>query len=495
MFYPQSLKTAIILLVLVPLLTILAAVGLLGLREFEQQMETRMQEDLERVARLVRLPVSTAMLRGDVEDVQQALDSVFELEHVIGVYVYAADGELVANSGARSPLLERRREARKITEEGTQGAYADRHGQEIFSVFLPLSDPAGRIVGLLQMTRDVSHLRAYVQMRYWQGAAAIFLLGLALLLMVLLGHYYAVGRHVQRLAQAMGRVGAGERGLSVPVQGPGELRELAIAMNTMIRGRETSEQALVMQQRQKIELEERLRQAEKLAAIGRLAAGVAHQLGTPLGVIAGRVQRARRRLESDSPAVRELDLLATELHRIEHIVRQLLNYARRNPLQYRSIQLAPWLADIAGRVQFSHANATLRLELMPLDSAPDHLCADPNRLEQAIGNLLTNALQAARDCVSLQWGTQTPNHLFIQVTDDGPGLGQADHERLFEPFYTTKASGEGTGLGLAIAHAAIMEHGGDLTLMDATTTTGTGFRVILPLQPANQEVAACQPMN
>ncbi len=481
----NSLRTAVLAFVLLPLLTVLVALGMLGLREFEQQMELRMQEDIELVARSIRLPISAAMVRRDAVDVQQALDSAFQLEQVFGVYVYDSHGDLVATSGPRSPSLERRREARLITATGSQGAFDERQGREVFSYFLPLTDAGGRIVGLLQTTRDVTRFQAYIAQMRWQGGVAIVLLSLLFLLVVLVGHHRAVGRHVNRLAGAMEKVGTGTRGLRVPEQGPQELRLLATTMNAMLERREDSERALEAQRAQRAELEEKLRQSEKLAAIGQLAAGVAHELGTPLGVIAGRAQRARRGVPDGSPTATEMERLLAELGRVEHIVRQLLNFARRNPLNRREIAVRSLMADVVSRIQIGAQRPEIDVQAAPADNNSGMLSiqADPVRLEQALGNLLENAIHAARERVMVNWRKiehESGEMLEITVVDDGPGIAEAHVDHLFEPFFTTKPTGEGTGLGLAVAHVAIEDHGGEIRL-DRAWSPGTRFVITLPL--------------
>jgi len=488
MFLPlNNLRYAVIAFVLLPLLGLLVALGLLGLREFEQQMELRMQEDIELVARSIRLPISAAMVRRDAVDVQQALDSAFQLEQVFGVYVYDSRGDLIATSGPRSPSLERRHEARVITETGSQGTFDERQGREVFSFFLPLTDAGGRIIGLLQITRDVTRFHAYIAQMRWQGGVAIGLLSLLFLLVVLIGHHRAVGRHVSRLADAMHRVGGGTRGLRVPEQGPQELRLLATTMNEMIERREDSEQALEAQRAHRAELEEKLRQSEKLAAIGQLAAGVAHELGTPLGVIAGRAQRARREVPESSPASGEIQSLLAELGRVEHIVRQLLNFARRNPLNLREIAFPALVADVVARVRVGAGRPEVEIETGPERDAGEGaaitLNADPARLEQALGNLIENAIHAASRHVRIGWrqvASEGRALVEINVVDDGPGVAEADAHHLFEPFFTTKPTGQGTGLGLAVAHAAVEDHGGELRL-DRDWQAGTRFVLTLPV--------------
>lgn len=475
----NSLRTAVLSFVLLPLLILMAVAVTLGLQEFQQQMENRMQEDIELVARSIRLPVARGMQQGDAGTVQQSLDSLFQIAEVVGVYVYDAEGEMVAASGPPSPTLQRRGDARVISETGSLGAFGEHQGREIFSFFLPLSDQVGRIVGLLQVTRDVSPFRAYVTQLQWQ--VGLLMLGVAglFLLVVLYGYHRAVGRHVTRLMAAMHEIGEGQRGLRAPEDGPSELRGLAASMNRMMDRREASEAELEAQRREQVRLEEKLRHSEKLAAIGQLAAGVAHELGTPLGSVAGRVQRATRHLPADGPARKEMMAVQAELERIEMIVRQLLDFARRNPLQPRPVDLAQLVSDLVERVRGRHSDGALefRVEGESLTVSADRL-----RLGQALENLLENAAQAAASRVSVRWEALS-DRVELVVADDGPraGRGISDEQatRLFEPFFTTKPTGEGTGLGLAVVQVALEDHGGTITL-DRSVPGETCFVIRLP---------------
>ncbi|WP_028492340.1 ATP-binding protein [Thioalkalivibrio sp. ALE19] len=475
----NSLRNVVVMFILLPLLLLVGAVVALGLQEFQTQMEDRMQDDIELVARAIRLPVSTAIVEQDVAAVQESLDSLFQIDEVFGVYVYDARGELVATSGPPSPSLRHRGEAQAISETGTLGAFDEHRGREVFSFFLPLADHAGRIVGLLQVTRDVSPFRAYVSQLRWQGAVLTGAVTVLFLALVLVGYHRAVGRHVERLTGVMHDIGEGVRGVRAPEAGPAELRHVAATMNGMLERREASEAALEAQRAEQRALEEKLRHSEKLAAIGQLAAGVAHELGTPLGIIAGRAQRAARRLAEDDPARKEMQELRAETERVETIVRQLLDFARRNPLQRRSVNLDELVRELVDRVRGrGHCpDVQFRLEGAPLQVEADRL-----RLGQALENLIENGGQAARSRVRITWGVEH-GQVEVTVADDGPaaggGIDPETAERLFEPFFTTKPAGKGTGLGLAVAQVAMEDHGGSIAL-DRSDPGETRFVIRFP---------------
>ncbi|ANB01823.1 ATP-binding protein [Ectothiorhodospira sp. BSL-9] len=477
--YPYSLRAALLGFVLAPLLLIVLLAGWSGLTSLEAHMETRMQQDIELVARAIHLPLSDALARGERANVQQALDSAFRIDQVYGAYVYDQQGELVAASGPRSPSMDRRRDARLATVTGTHGAFDDRSGQEIYSFFMPLSDAGGRINGLLQVTRHGGDFHEDLMQVRSRALMALGVLSLLFVAVVVLGHQRAVGRHVGRLVNAMARVGQGDRQLRVAGAGPRELRVLAEAMNRMLDNMDRSNAELEAQRRHQAALEERLRQSEKLAAIGQLAAGVAHELGSPLGVINGQAQRALRRVDAETPQARALAEIRQEVGRMDRIVRQLMDFGRRNPPRVRDEPVRRLVSAALAQVEDEAQTRGTTLRLVNQEDGPV-IPMDRARLEQALTNLLRNAIQATLGGqVQVSWAS-AQGRLELVVEDDGPGIDPNHRSRLFEPFFTTKSVGSGTGLGLAVAHGAVTEHHGEIHVEDSPLG-GARFVLHLPL--------------
>ncbi|SEQ29986.1 His Kinase A (phospho-acceptor) domain-containing protein [Ectothiorhodospira magna] len=476
---PYSLRTAVLGFVLFPLLLVIMLAGWSGLRSLESQVELRMQQDIELVARAIQLPLSDALTHDRRSRIQQALDSAFRIDQVYGAYVYDESGELIAASGPRSPSMERRRDARLATVTGTHGAYDDRGGDQVYSFFMPLTDAGGRINGLLQVTRHGSDFRDDLAQVRSRALLALGALSLLLLAVVFWGHQRAVGRHVDCLLAVMERVGQGDRLIRAQPAGPHELRLLTEAMNRMLEGIHRSGVELEIQRRRQANLEARLRQSEKLAAIGRLAAGVAHELGTPLGVINGQAQRALRHVPANGKSGKALINIRREVQRMDRIVRQLLDFGRCNPSRTRPEPVGRLVKAALFQVADEIQQAQVALTVLTQDDGPV-LPMDRPRLEQALTNLLRNALHEGRR-VQVSWDI-VGDHLELRVDDDGPGIDPAHHRHLFEPFFTTKPVGSGTGLGLSVAHSAVTEHQGDIVVMDSPLG---GARVVirLPMGP------------
>ena len=483
--YGYSLRWALILRVLLPLLVAMTAVTTLGLRTLETAIENQMQEDVELVARAIRLPISDSLERGEEENVRQALESVFRIGRVYGAYVYDADGDVVAAVGAVNPRGASAEVADRAADGERGGDYEQIEGQEVYSFFEPLTDSGGRIAGLLQVTRRGSDFQDDIGRLRLQAYAFIGVASAVITLLLLVGHRGAIGRHLGNLAASMSRIEGGDRAHRAAGDGPKEVRALSTAFNTMLDSMRSAEQEIAQRRQEQARLEDELRQAEKLAAIGRLAAGVAHELGTPLSVIDGKAQRVLRHTDADSSQHRSLHQIRREVGRMEHIVRQLLEFARTS--RHRGLRRVR-LHDIASAAATALEDlARERGASIRVDSAAPgpELYADPVRIEQVLVNLLRNALQAGATTVAVAWDERVDG-VEVRIEDDGPGIPEQLRPRLFEPFFTTKAVGEGTGLGLAVAHGIITEHGGSIAV-EASDQGGARFRLLLDHEARNAE--------
>jgi C4-dicarboxylate-specific signal transduction histidine kinase len=231
------------------------------------------------------------------------------------------------------------------------------------------------------------------------------------------------------------------------------------------------------------DVRESLFRSEKLATVGRLAAGVAHEVGNPLGAISGYAEVARSRLPPGAvPDLREaLDRIAAAADRIDRTVRGLLNFARPAPVELRPVSVAAALEaamDLA-RVQPRLRGVEVVVELPP-DMPP--VLADEGQLCQVFLNLLLNAGDAMEGQGRVEVGGQVESgSLEILMADSGPGIAPQDLARLFDPFFTTKDPGAGSGLGLAISHSIIESFGGSI---DAANSEKGGAAFTLRLRVA-----------
>ncbi|QJD60281.1 PAS domain S-box protein [Pseudomonas sp. gcc21] len=231
-------------------------------------------------------------------------------------------------------------------------------------------------------------------------------------------------------------------------------------------------------------LEDELIHSERLASIGRLAAGVAHEIGNPITGIACLAQEMRE--ESAEPNTREMaEQILEQTRRVSRIVQSMVNFAHvgsRHNNANEPVDLAACTSEAIHLLSLSRKGPDVRYVSL---CNPDHLAAgDSQRLVQVLINLLGNARDASQDGDTITIKTVQDEHqVLLTVEDQGSGIDKAIMARLFEPFFTTKEPGTGTGLGLALVYSIIEEHYGQITIdspIDAATMRGTRFTITLP---------------
>jgi signal transduction histidine kinase len=235
------------------------------------------------------------------------------------------------------------------------------------------------------------------------------------------------------------------------------------------------------------DLRERLKVQEKLAMIGKLAAGVAHELNNPLDAALRCVRMAKERAKGDAEASEVLDLAQAGLTRMADIVKSLLTFSRHAAVEQAPLALARLVDETVMSVSLALGDEAPKVVLAIEPDAAD--LPVPRGLNQVLTNLLRNAADATGRTGRVRVeGTRDAEHLRLRVVDDGPGMPPAVLQRIFEPFYTTKAPGKGTGLGLPISARIVEKFGGAVTV-ECPAAGGTVVTVTLPVGAATPKAA------
>ncbi|MFO7784776.1 MAG: ATP-binding protein [Thermodesulfobacteriota bacterium] len=476
-----SFRGALLIYVVAPLIGALGIFGYLALNTIEKQVESQMQKDLELVARAVQLPLSYALEKDRMGSIMQALESVFSIGRVYSAYIYDKEGKEIATLGLADPEPEPERLTELAADGESRGEYGLIAGRNVYSYFVPLTDTGGRINGLLQLTRRGREFSDDIRSIRIKGGLSLGVLLVLLSAVVLYGHHRALGMHLARLNSSMSRIARGERGHRFDHQGPKEIIELGESFNHMLNSIEEAERAIMAHRLSQEKLEKRLRQSEKMAALGTLAAGTAHELGTPLSVISGKAQRALRQEGISEVQRRTLADIREEVTRMEHIIRQLLDFSRRGPFRCSPASPASMAASAVSAVE-EEAKACGAVIKLTGDGNTPPVVMDAIRIHQALSNLLRNAIQCSpAGNIRVSW-EQKDDGVCFGVEDDGPGVPTDNRARIFEPFFTTRPVGEGTGLGLAVVHSVAEEHGGWVEVSEGEMG-GAFFRLTIPSQP------------
>jgi signal transduction histidine kinase len=228
------------------------------------------------------------------------------------------------------------------------------------------------------------------------------------------------------------------------------------------------------------ELERRLVQADKLSSIGLLAAGVAHEVNTPLAVISTYAQMLAKQISEDEQKSKLLDKIAKQTFRASEIVNSLLSFSRTSPTEFVEVDVSKVIQETLNLVEHQLKKSGVEVKL----DAPPALAAvkgNAGKLQQVFLNLFLNARDAMDAGGTLTIHVRAENGFArIDVTDTGQGIAPEHLERIYDPFFTTKAARKGTGLGLSVTYGIVREHGGTIEV-DSRLGAGSRFRVELPL--------------
>jgi signal transduction histidine kinase/CheY-like chemotaxis protein len=261
----------------------------------------------------------------------------------------------------------------------------------------------------------------------------------------------------------------------------------------------TAELAMTLEQLQtemveRQRLAEELRQGQKMEAVGRLAGGVAHDFNNILAAIIGYTELATLNMPASSPAWHQLQEVLRACQRAKALVQQILTFSRRTEQAYTPVQLSPLVEEALALLRASlPSTIEIRQHITPDVGA---VLADPSQLHQVIINLCANAEYAMRQSggvlevcleaveVDAMLAAQHPTlrlgpHVRLTVRDTGQGMPPEVVQRIYDPFFTTKAAGEGTGIGLSVVHGIVVNHGGTITV-ESQVGQGTTFTIYLP---------------
>jgi signal transduction histidine kinase len=239
----------------------------------------------------------------------------------------------------------------------------------------------------------------------------------------------------------------------------------------------------------------RLIQAEKMASVGQLAAGVAHEIGNPIGIVLGYLGLLRDGSISEEERLDFLERAEKEIQRVNIIIRQLLNHARTSAALPAWIGVHDLIREIVEVFNLQPVTADLKIDCR-LEALKDRVFADGEQIRQVILNLMMNAADAilmsqfpAIGKITIRsllvkkrqrTGTLNPDWLSIEISDNGPGISAENLPKIFDPFFSTKEPGKGTGLGLAVSYQIIQNAGGEIRV-ESAAGKGSRFELLLPL--------------
>jgi signal transduction histidine kinase len=339
----------------------------------------------------------------------------------------------------------------------------------------------GEVIGLESIAAPVSE--TFRKLRH--VALSFFLFGIAGVVVLFAAlnyfHYRLAVVPLKRVSSFFKEVVDGHRGLDVHFDSRDydEVYELAESFNRMMGYLTKSEE-------ERKEMEERVLQADKLASIGRLSAGVAHEINNPLSLILGYTNMLRKECPKTGRAKEDLDIVYNNAQLCKKIVDDLLNFSRQTKTNRVPTDINAAVESALVPIEETMHGGGITV-IRDYDSALPLLAADEDKLKRIFTNLLLNAFQAMQPGGRLTISTtydKERNGVRIVFSDTGSGIPEEIRDKIFEPFFTTKPPGKGTGLGLAVSYGIVKEHKGELSVI-SENGKGSSFTLWFPL-PGDQ---------
>jgi signal transduction histidine kinase len=427
----------------------------------------------------------------EMASVQGLIDAVSKSERTLGVIAYVQKKNLFFRTsslgtdiGPSLSLIKRSiREDRNLEEFG----WVEK--TSVFSYCFPIKDRQGRLLGAVAILQDTSMVENEISKAEWSIFITLFVLIAGTMALVLIGTRKWVILPISKLIEGAKKLAEGNLDHQITFKTKDELSELAEAFNQMAVDLKKAQQRIIQEADVKLELERSLRQSEKLATIGQLASGLAHEVGTPLNIIYGRTEMIKRRLEDGSDIKKNLDIILGQTERITKIIQQLLDLVRKRRSEQSPVSIRSLVETTLDLLDQQIQKQGIRVvEDFKEDTAS--VRGDADQLQQVFLNLILNALQAMPEGGTLRISTASKRiakeglgdvqepYFEIIIEDTGVGMEKEAIQNIFKPFFTTKDSG--TGLGLMVTQGIIQDHEGWITV-DSEVGKGSVFKVYLPL--------------
>lgn len=459
---PVNLATR---LVVVTSGTVLLASSLAGatlLRMEQQQLVADELTEARVLARSLQVSVEHALRDGQDPDIAELLDRLELIAAHVDVIVFSRDSEeprlVSAGSDVSDSLVNQVKELTGDQDEVVR-MYHQPTGPPRLVAGVPLHTKVGERIGTLIITRPLLELQQDIQSttRLTAFSVALFALSTTIVMLALLRR--EISDPLAGIVAAVSKLGDDlDTVLDLPEQRSDELHIVADTFVRLQRQMIAARDAAAAETQQREALERQLRDADKLIAVGQLATGIAHEIGSPLQVLIGRARLLAQDAEHSDEVRRQATLIEEHASRIATIVDQLQDVSRRRPPRILTIDLREPVTKVMWLLEPEAERRQVDLT-WTVPAQPCPVRADPDEVQQVVLNLALNALQATQPGNSVVVQViPTESGGALRVVDQGCGMDAQTSARVFEPFFTTRADQGGTGLGLAVVKSIVDRH-------------------------------------
>ncbi len=372
-------------------------------------------------------------------------------------------------------------------------------GEELMGVFDPIKDANGVVLGSLYIGRPLSLVEGISKAQDdiengIEGKTTLYIVGLAAvstIISIVIASFLSgrITKQIDKLRKGAETISQGNLDNRLQINSGDEIEVLAEQFNAMAaqlhESYQTLENKVEERTRELKESQQTMVQQEKMVGIGQLAAGVAHELNTPLGTIIGYAQMLREDLAAQpsvNGSLNDVDEIIEQAGRCKDLVKNLLNFSRRSTTEKSEASLNAIVRKILSLVEHDFEMKKVRINAS-LDPRLPAARVNENEIAQVVLNLANNAVDSmpgGGELLVRTFHDEESERVCIEVSDTGIGISESDRNRVFEPFFTTKEIGKGTGLGLSICYKIVENHMGSMEF-DSVQGQGTTFRVYLPV--------------
>jgi signal transduction histidine kinase len=480
---PMRIATRIILYLFTLIAVASAGLGYVSIQDERDHLLTGIRSEARLMARSLAAVLRFYHPRDPAVDLDALLANISPREWTPPPMLrfYDRDGAPIGVACADCnplPLPRKRIDLHTLEADGREEFFAT-GVERFFSIIVPVKGVGDARQGALEVVLPLAQVNQALA-----GTTRRFLfftvaLAAGLGALILLIARWNITQPIRRLIAAARQLGAGDFGARIDPSGVVELDNLSDELNRMAEQLEELDAKRNAFYREKLQLEKGLRHAEKLASIGQLSSGLAHEIGTPLNVISGRAEYLLAKLGQEDAARKSLTTIVRQSEQIAALIERLLSFSRMEAQGFAPLHLRQPIEEAFSLclLRSRRGRDDIALEL---EAPEDRLDGDADALRQLFVNLILNSFQAIEGSgtIRIRVAGEGPDRLQICYEDSGPGIPEELRSRIFDPFFTTKQVGEGTGLGLFIVANIVEEHEGGI---EVDTAPGGGARFLIRL--------------
>jgi len=517
----RSLKAKILLSVIIVVVVIEVVFLILNMLSLSRQIRDKTEEEAFNLSETIRLSIRNAMIKDRRDEYQRIIDDVAQRKGIVEVRIFNKQGEITVSSDRTKvgTVVDKKAEACyechkegeakvRLPSDSKTRIYETEKGS-LLGLINPIYNESScypchakttNVLGVLDTTislEDFEKERAQIYTRMTiSGIVSIGILSLLLSLLLT----RVVNRPISKLLAATKTAAHGNLDQTVSIRSHDELGELSVSFNNMISELKRSRDAIeewtqtlehrVQERTQELQrVQDQLIRAGKMAALGELAAGVAHEINNPLTGVLTFSSLMLKKVGEDHPWKNDLEKIVQQTTRCRNIVKGLLDFARQRKPDKKEwdihVLIDNTLTLVENQARFQNIKISKEFsKYIPM------LSVDADQIQQVFMNIIINAADAmGGDRGTLLVKTALMNGIVeISFTDTGPGISKEHISKLFTPFFTTKETGKGTGLGLAISYGIVQSHSGEIDVQ-SEVGKGSTFRIKLPVEKLNGEMA------